>query len=322
MRSVARFGLWGCASDYDRPMVEPARLAEVAQLPPRRSAVRAALVALRPRQWLKNLLLFAGIIFAAQLGDPARWLPAVAAFVVYCAASSAAYLVNDLRDVAADRLHPVKRRRPIARGELRPPTAVALACGLAFGAVIVAGSLGRASLACLLGFAALQAAYTIRLKHVVLVDVLVIAALFVIRAAAGAIAVDVRISAWLLICTGLLALFLALGKRRAELVLVGVDRTPGRQVLEGYSIMLVDQLLAGVAGATIVAYALYTVTARGSYALVITVPFVVFGLARYLQLLHRHDAGEEPENVLLGDLPILVTVATWAVLCATILVLS
>jgi 4-hydroxybenzoate polyprenyltransferase len=303
-------------------MVEPARLAEVAQLPTRRSPVRAALVALRPRQWLKNLLLFAGILFAAQLGDPARWLEAVAAFVAYCAASSAAYLVNDLGDVAADRQHPVKRRRPIARGELRPPIAVALACALGVGAVTITAALGLASLACLLGFAALQGAYTLRLKHVVLVDVIVIAALFVIRAAAGAVAVDVRISPWLLVCTGLLALFLALGKRRAELVLVGAERTPGRPVLEGYTLALVDQLLAAVAGATIVAYALYTVTARDSYALLTTLPFVVFGLFRYLQLLHRHDAGEEPENVLLGDIPILVTVAAWAVLCAGILVAS
>jgi drug/metabolite transporter (DMT)-like permease len=120
----------------------------------------------------------------------------------------------------------------------------------------------------------------------------------------------------------LLALFLALGKRRAELVLVGAERTPGRVVLEGYSLAFVDQLLAAVAGATMVAYAVYTVTARDSYALVATVPFVVFGLFRYLQLLHRHDAGEEPENVLLGDLPILVTVAVWAVTCAAILLAS
>lgn len=285
-----------------------------------RWAWRAALVALRPRQWVKNLLLFAGIIFAAELGDPTRWLQAVAAFVAYCAASSAAYLGNDLRDVADDRLHPVKRRRPIASGELRPATAVALACLLAVLAVAIAAVLGLASLAWLLGFGVLQVAYTLRLKHVVLIDVLVIAALFVIRAAAGAVAVDVRISPWLLVCTGLLALFLGLGKRRAELVLVGADRTPGRRVLEGYSLALVDYLLAAVAGATIVAYTLYTVTARDSYALVATVPFVVFGLGRYLQLLLRRDAGEEPENVLLGDIPILATVAVWAALCAAILV--
>ena len=287
-----------------------------------RPVAAAALVALRPRQWVKNLLLFAGIIFAAQLDDPVRWLEAIAAFVAYCAASSAAYLVNDLRDVEADRLHPVKRRRPIASGELRPRVAIVLACVLAVGAFAVAASLGLASLVCLLCFAGLQAAYTLGLKHVVLVDVLVIAALFVVRAAAGAVAVDVRISPWLLVCTGLLALFLALGKRRAELVLVGAERTPGRRVLEGYSLALVDQLLAAVAGATVVAYVLYTVTARDSLALVATVPFVVYGLGRYLQLLHRHAAGEEPENVLLGDIPILVTVAAWAALCAAILVVS
>ena len=262
-------------------------------------AARAAFVALRPRQWLKNLLLFAGIIFAAELGDASRWLEAVAAFVAYCAASSAAYLVNDLRDAASDRLHPVKRRRPIARGELRPRTAVVLASALA---VVRAGDRrrrsGRPRSRAWSGSWRSRPPTRSRLKHIVLVDVLVIAALFVIRAAAGAVAVEVRISPWLLVCTGLLALFLALGKRRAELVLVGAERTPGRPVLEGYSLALVDQLLAAVAGATIVAYALYTVTARDSYALVATVPFVVFGLFRYLHLLHRQrrrgGAGEHP----------------------------
>jgi len=305
----------------ERPRPLPVA-ASVTELPRRRSPLRAAFVALRPRQWLKNLLLFAGIIFAAELGDRTRWLEAVAAFVAYCAASSAAYLVNDLRDIEADRQHPIKRRRPIARGELRPRAAVVLAVALGLGSLATVAVLGPLSVACLLAFAALQAAYTLRLKHVVLVDVLVIAALFVIRASAGAIAVDVKISPWLFVCTALLALFLALGKRRAELVLVGADRTPGRAVLEGYSLSLVDQLLAAVAGATIVAYTLYSVTARDSWALVATVPFVVFGLARYLQLLHRHDAGEEPENVLLGDWPILATVAGWAVTCAVLLVVG
>ena len=139
------------------------------------------------------------------------------------------------------------------------------------------------------------------------------------RAAAGAIAVDVRISPWLLVCTGLLALFLALGKRRAELELVGANRAPGRPVLESYSLGLVDRLLAGVAVVTIVVYTLYTVTARDSSALLLTVPFVIFGLGRYLSLLRRRDMGEEPENVLLGDIPILLTVAIWAVACAVIL---
>ena len=275
---------------------------------------------MRPRQWSKNLLLFAGIIFAAEVDDPHRWAQAIAAFVAYCAASSAAYVVNDLRDVDADRAHPVKRRRPIAQGELAPRAAVLLAGALGVVAVVIVASLGPASLACLAGFVALQAAYTLRLKHIVLVDVVAIAALFVIRAVAGAVAVDVRISPWLLVCTGLLALFLALGKRRAELQLVDAARTPGRRVLEGYSPALVDRLLGVVAASTIAVYVLYTLTARDSFGLVVTVPFVVFGLCRYLQLLRRRDGGEEPENVLLGDPPILITVAVWAVLCAVILV--
>jgi 4-hydroxybenzoate polyprenyltransferase len=165
-------------------------------------------------------------------------------------------------------------------------------------------------------------AYTLGLKHVVLVDVIAIAGLFVLRATAGAVAVDVPISPWLLLCTGLLALFLALGKRRGELVLVGAAETPGRPVLEGYSLALVDQLIAVVAASTIVAYALYTFTARDGTALMATIPFVVFGIFRYLLLLHRERAGEEPDHVLVTDVPILLTVAAWAVTCAIVLLAS
>ncbi len=155
-----------------------------------------------------------------------------------------------------------------------------------------------------------------------IVDVLVIGALFVIRAAAGADAVNVRISPWLLLCTALLALFLALAKRRGELVLVGARETPGRPVLEGYSLELVDQLVTVVAASTVIAYSLYTFTARDSKALMVTIPFVVFGVFRYLLLIHRDDLGEEPEQVLLTDLPILVDVCLWVVTAALILVLT
>ena len=291
---------------------------EILELPQRRSPARAAIVALRPRQWLKNLLVFAGLVFAAKLGDAGRWLEAVAAFGAYCAVSSAAYLVNDLRDREDDRLHPVKRARPIARGELSPRRAVVLAAGLAAAALALAGVLGLVSVAFLLAFAGLQAAYSFSLKHVVLLDVLVIGSLFVIRAAAGAAAVDVRISPWLLLCTALLALFLALAKRRGELVLVGAQHTPGRPVLEGYSLELVDQLVAIVAASTVIAYSLYTLTARDSKALLATVPFVIFGLFRYLLLVHRDDIGEEPEQVLLTDVPIILAVAGWIATAAVI----
>jgi 4-hydroxybenzoate polyprenyltransferase len=287
-----------------------------------RSRARAALAALRPRQWSKNLLLFAGLIFAAKLGDTTRWLEAFAAFAIYCAASSAAYLVNDVRDAPYDRAHPVKRRRPVASGELPVRTALVLSAFLTIAAFAGAAVLGPGSVAFLAAFLLLQAAYTAGLKHVVLIDVLVIAGLFVIRASAGAEAVDVRISPWLLICTGLLALFLALAKRRAELVLVGAEETPGRPVLEGYSLALVDQLVSVVAASTVIAYSLYTFTARDSKAMMATVPFVVYGVFRYLLLLHRSDLGEEPENVLLTDVPLLLTIVAWAATCAVILAVT
>ncbi len=172
----------------------------------------------------------------------------------------------------------------------------------------------------LAGFLVLQAAYTFSFKHLVLVDVMTIGGLFVIRATAGAAGVHVRISPWLLLCTALLALFLALGKRRGELVLVGAEATPGRPVLEGYSLALVDQLVAVVAACTVISYCLYTFTARDSKALMVTIPFVIFGVFRYLLLIHRRDLGEEPEEVLLRDSPILLCIAAWAVCAALILV--
>jgi 4-hydroxybenzoate polyprenyltransferase len=296
---------------------QPVPLAEVVPLPVRRSPARAALVAMRPRQWTKNLLLLAGIVFAAELADPARWAKALVAFTAYCAASSAAYLVNDVRDARTDRLHPVKRRRPVARGELSARAALLLAGALLAVGVALAVWLGATSLALLAAFVSLQTAYTLVLKHVVLVDVITIAALFVLRAAAGAVAVDVRISPWLLACTFLLALLLALGKRRAELVLAA--GTTSRRSLGGYSVPLLDQLLATTAGSAIASYVVYTLTARDSQALVVTVPLVVFGIFRYLLLVHRRGAGEEPDQVLVSDLPVLLTVMVWAVACAGIL---
>jgi 4-hydroxybenzoate polyprenyltransferase len=287
-----------------------------------RSVTRAALVALRPRQWTKNLLLFAGLLFAGKLGETSLWPEALLAFAAYCAASSAAYLANDVRDAPHDRDHPVKRFRPVASGELSARGALALAACLTGAALGGAAALGLGSLAFMGAFLALQAAYSLRLKHVVLIDVLTISALFVLRAGAGAEAVDVRISPWLLICTGLLALFLALAKRRAELVLVGADETPGRPVLEGYSLALVDQLVSIVAASTVIAYSLYTFTARDSKAMMATIPFVVYGVFRYLLLLHRRDLGEEPENVLLTDVPLILTLAAWAATSALILALT
>ena len=282
---------------------------------------RSLVAAMRPRQWPKNLLVFAGILFAAEFDEPAKWAAALAAFAAYCAASSAAYLVNDVLDAGEDRLHPLKRSRPVASGALSRDLALRGAGLLAIAALAVTAWFGWASIAYMAGFLALQAAYSYRLKQVVLIDVMAIAALFVIRAAAGAEAVDVRISPWLIVCTALLALFLALAKRRGELVSTAVEGG-GRAVLGGYSFALVDQLVSIVAACTIVAYSLYTFNAREGSAMMATIPFVVFGLFRYLMLMHREDLGEEPESVLLSDVPILATIALWALTSALILGLT
>ena len=285
-----------------------------------RAARGGLLAAMRPRQWSKNLLLFAGILFAAELDDPQRWLQATAAFAAYCLASSAAYIFNDVRDAPHDRLHPLKRSRPIASGAVRSNRALNVAGILAALAFAIVAPLGLGSLAYMAGFLGLQVAYSLGLKNLPLIDVMTISGLFVIRAAAGAEAVDVPISPWLLICTALLALFLALAKRRGELASTGAEG-PGRPVLSGYSFALVDQLVSIVAACTIVAYALYTFEAREGSAMMATIPFVVYGLFRYIQLMHGEDLGEEPENVLLTDVPILATIAAWAVTSALILTL-
>jgi 4-hydroxybenzoate polyprenyltransferase len=293
-------------------------VAEVGERPAWRSAA-APLIALRPQQWTKNLLLFAGIVFAAKLGDGTRWVEAVVAFAAYCAASSAAYLVNDVRDREADRSHPLKRLRPVARGDLSVRSALVLCAALSITALLLAAALGRVSGFLLVLFAALQAAYTLRLKRIVVADVTAIAGLFVVRAAAGAVAVHVPISPWLLVCTGLLALFLALGKRRGELVLVESRATPGRAVLESYSLRLLDRLVALVAVATVGVYAAYTFAAHDSRALPVTVPLVAFGVCRYVYLMRRRGLGEEPDQVLVSDRPILATVAVWVAVCAALL---
>jgi 4-hydroxybenzoate polyprenyltransferase len=286
-----------------------------------RAPVRALVVSLRPRQWQKNLFVFAGIIFGARAGDPVRWAEAIACFGAFCAASSAAYLLNDVRDAPFDRLHPVKRARPIARGEISTSLALATAGVLALAALGIGIALNLLTLGLIAAFLALQLAYSLRLKYVVLLDVLVIAGLFVLRAVAGAAAVDLPISDWLVLCTALLALFLGFAKRRGELVLNGHQKTKTRAVLDSYSLELVDQLLTIVAASTIVAYGLYALENPAS-AMPLTMPFVLFGVFRYLLLIHRDDLGEEPERVLLRDRQLLGAVVLWAITAAIILAVS
>jgi len=278
---------------------------------------------LRPVQWLKNGFVLAPIVFSGRIGDPDSWLRSLLAVAAFCAASSATYLVNDLLDREADRQHPTKRNRPIASGDLGVGAAIAAAVALVGVAAVAAFALGGWFPALLGGYLALTLLYSALLKELVFVDVLVVAAGFVLRVVGGAIAIDVPVSRWLLLCAYLLALYLALGKRRAELALLGEGAGTHRVVLGHYTLPLVDQAISVVLGATVLAYTLYTLAPEtvakvGSEGLMATVPVVLYGLFRYLYLLHRHELGGSPTRVLLIDRPLLACVVVWLIVAAVV----
>ena len=279
--------------------------------------VPAAVRALRPQQWTKNLAVYAPLIFARAVTVPGAAWHATLAFLSFCALASGLYVINDWMDQAQDRLHPEKKLRPIAAGEVSALGAGALivVCWLVGGvlAVLAGPNVGPIALAYVL----VELAYTFWLKRYVIVDVLVIATGFVLRVYGGAAAIDVPVSNWLFLCALLLALFLALGKRRAELISLEAPQAYGhRATLADYSVPLLDQMLTLVAGTCVVAYALYTVAPDtvekvGSDRMKYTIPFVVYGILRYLYLLHRRGAGGAPERVLLQDAPTLLNLALY-----------
>ncbi len=274
--------------------------------------------ALRPAQWLKNGLVLAGLVFGGRLLDHAAVLSAILAAIVFCLLSSGFYLINDVRDLDADRLHPVKRLRPIAAGEISPQLAGALGVLLVLVALAASTSFGPNLFLVMLAYTALMIAYNLGLKLIVIVDVLVIAAGFVLRAVAGAIAVDVSISPWLLICTMLLALLVGFGKRRHELVALD-EAGRHRRNLDAYSLPMLDQFVAVTAAGTLIAYAVYTFdseSAQYHQRMMLTIPIVTYGVFRYLYLLYRGGQGGAPETMLLTDRPLLGAVAAWSILSA------
>jgi 4-hydroxybenzoate polyprenyltransferase len=271
---------------------------------------------LRPQQWTKNLFVFAGLLFSGRLLDRAAWPPAVAAFLIFCGLSGAVYLVNDVFDRATDAQHPIKRHRPIASGAMSPRlalgTAIVLTSVCLAGAVSVNTGLAMASTA----YVVLLAAYSAALKNFVIIDVLTLAAGFVLRAVAGAVAIAVPISHWLLVCTTLLALFIGLSKRRHELTLLSGGAAGHRPILQEYSPYLLDQMISVVTAATLVAYSVYTFSSEtaerlGSERLGLTIPFVLYGIFRYLYLVHQRNEGGSPSELLLTDRPLLVCVTLW-----------
>ena len=290
----------------------------------RTSTVRLLLISLRPEQWTKNLFVFAGVLFGGHLLDVPAMLRAVAAFAVFCALSGVVYIFNDLADRTADQQHPLKRLRPIASGRLSPSTAAIAA--IILGVVSLAAAVLLSPMFAVLSatYVALLILYSIVLKHLVIIDALTIAAGFVLRAAAGAVAVFVPISHWLLVCTTLLALFLVLSKRRHELTLLADGAMTHRPILEEYSPYLLDQMIAVVTASTLVAYSVYSTSTEtaerlNTTRLGLTIPFVLYGIFRYLYLVHQKRAGGSPADLLLTDRPLLACVGLWALSVALIL---
>ncbi len=279
---------------------------------------------LRPRQWTKNLLVFAGLIFSQNLHRPALLGRVVLAFLIFCALSGSMYLVNDVLDAERDRSHPQKRHRPVASGRLRPGVALATGGGLLVLASALAFALSLRFGIVALSYAALLTAYSAGLKHVVILDALIIAAGFVLRALAGVVVIDAEFSHWLLLCTILLALFLTFGKRRHEILLLEGGAANHRPILSEYSPQFLDQMIAVVTASTLMAYALYTISPEtaaklGTTQLPLTIPFVLYGIFRYLYLLYRHDLGGNPSEHLLTDRALLIDVALWAAVVVTLL---
>jgi len=280
--------------------------------------MRTIFATLRPQQWVKNFVLFAGLIFSQNLGSLDLVLKTLAGFALFCLLSSSAYILNDILDVESDRKHPLKSTRPIARGEIKISSAFFLFITLALISLGLSAWLSPLFALTALIYFTLNLVYSVYLKHVVIIDVMCIALGFVIRAVAGAVLIGVEISAWLVVCTTLLALFLGFGKRRHELLLLETQATDHRKILSEYSPYFLDQMISVVTASTVVAYAFYTLSPEveiklGTGHMDLTIPFVLYGVFRYLYLIHQKEGGGSPTRMLLNDKPILVNIILWLV---------
>jgi 4-hydroxybenzoate polyprenyltransferase len=304
-----------------------------AETRPRRGLLTALVYMVRPKQWVKNFFVFGPLLFSHKMTDPVTDVMAFAAFAIFCGAASTVYVLNDLFDLESDREHPVKRLRPLPAGEITRGMALLVAAVLGAGSIAASLALGWASGAgnalvfttLVVSYIAINIAYSLALKHVVIIDVMIIGAGFVIRVLAGAAAVAVSPSHWLVLCTILIAVFLAFTKRRAEISLLSEKAGDHRRVLEHYSAAFLDQMISVVTAATLMCYILYTVDRRtietvagGSRGLLLTVPFVMYGIFRYLYLVYRQEQGGSPTHALLGDRMIMLDVVLWAALCAVV----
>jgi 4-hydroxybenzoate polyprenyltransferase len=289
----------------------------------RMAMLAAIVVSMRPRQWVKNLFVLAGLVFSQRLLTESTWV-ALEAFAIFCAVSGAIYLLNDVADRERDQLDPRKRERPIAAGRLPVGVAIGTATALIVIGLGLSAWLSRPFLVTVVVYVVLFVAYSAWLKHIVIVDVLAVASGFVLRALAGAVVIAVEMSGWLLICTILLALFLALGKRRFEYLTLDRDATRHRPILAEYTPELLDQMIAVVTASTVTAYALYTMSPETvakfhTRLLPATLPFVLYGIFRYLYLLYRRQLGGNPSELLLSDRALTINAIGW--ICAVLLII-
>ncbi|MFZ5968851.1 MAG: decaprenyl-phosphate phosphoribosyltransferase [Bacillota bacterium] len=283
------------------------------------STTKGLILSMRPKQWTKNLLIFAGILFSNNLFDTALFIRSLLGFLLFCLLSGSVYIINDIVDIEKDRLHPKKCKRPIPSGQVSVRQAVILT-GLVFPITIYyAFYLSRIFGLIGFGYFLLVVVYSFILKNIVILDVMAIAAGFVMRAAAGAVLINVRISPWLLLCTILLSMFLALHKRKSEMLSVAKGQKQSRKILEDYTPELINDMLHIVTSSTVMAYSLYTFTSDHSIYMMGTIPFVIYGIFRYQYIVHTKDMGETPELVLLSDKPLIVNVLLWGVSCVGIL---
>jgi 4-hydroxybenzoate polyprenyltransferase len=271
------------------------------------------IASMRPKQWTKNSFAFAGLIFSKHFIYVEQILRAVAAFALFSLVSGSVYIINDVVDRDKDKLHPRKSKRPIASGKVKPAEAVMYAFIVLAAALVLAFMLDFGLFLILASYFVLVCAYSLKLKNVVILDVIIISMGFVLRTVGGAMVIDVKISPWLIVCTTLLALFLALNKRKNEL-LVLTDKAVGhRKILEQYTPELIDQMLSVVTSTTVMSYSLYTFSAGKSYYMMLTIPFVLYGIFRYQYLAENKDMGGSPELVLLKDKPLLINIALWVI---------
>jgi 4-hydroxybenzoate polyprenyltransferase len=278
--------------------------------------IKGLVISARPSHWVKNLIIFAALIFAKEYENPQKIVLAVIAFIAFCLGTSAVYLFNDVLDRENDKKHPLKSKRPIASGKVSTSAALTLAVILFLAGTALSILVNVETFIALIFYVVINIAYTLVLKHIVIIDVMTIAAGFILRPVAGGLAISVPISPWLLVCTTLLALFLGFGKRRHELSLLTDGAASHRKSLDNYSIPFLDQMISVVTASTVVAYAFYTLSPEvvehfQTKWMSSTIPFVLYGIFRYQFLIFKRDEGGSPTKLLLTDPPLLICVVLW-----------